>query len=95
MRNVSLSELKAYLSRYLHKVRRGEIRIPDCGVPVARLAVLLPSGDAADEKHRRRLARSGLLRLKTSDMSAFLEMKPVLMSGDISGALAEDREDRT
>lgn len=96
MRNVSVSELKAHLSQYLHEVRRGgEVQILDRGVPVARLAGLSSPGDDPIEEHRQHLVRSGLLRLRTADMAAFLKANPLPVTGDISGALDEDREDRT
>ncbi|WP_419857128.1 type II toxin-antitoxin system Phd/YefM family antitoxin [Candidatus Palauibacter irciniicola] len=60
MTTVSISSLKANLSRYLRHVRRGgEIQILDRGVPVARLIAARPGGDDAV---RDRLIADGLLR---------------------------------
>ncbi|HEY7514112.1 MAG TPA: type II toxin-antitoxin system prevent-host-death family antitoxin, partial [Vicinamibacteria bacterium] len=41
MTRVSVTDLKAHLSRYLREVRRGgEVQILERGVPVARLTAL-------------------------------------------------------
>lgn len=94
MRNVSVSELKAHLSKYLQEVRRGgEVQVLDRGVPVARLTGLAAQA-GADEDHRQRLIRSGLVRSRTSAMSTVLGRPPMPLGGDIAGALDEERSDR-
>lgn len=94
MRNVSVSELKAHLSKYLQEVRRGgEVLVLDRGVPVARLSGAVTQV-GADEDHRQRLIRSGLVRSRTSATSTVLSQPPMPIGGDIGGALDEDRSDR-
>ncbi|MEX0791289.1 MAG: type II toxin-antitoxin system prevent-host-death family antitoxin [Actinomycetota bacterium] len=95
MRTVSVSELKAHLSKYLQEVRRGgEVQVLDRGVPVARLSGLAATQAGAGEDHRQRLIRSGLLRSSTAPMSIVLGRPPLPSGGDIGGALDEDRSDR-
>ena len=60
MTTVSISDLKANLSRYIREVRRGgEVQILDRGAPVARL---VPPEADDDEGIRERLIGTGLLR---------------------------------
>ena len=95
MRNVSVSELKAHLSKYLQEVRRGgEVQVLDRGVPVARLSGLAVTQAGADEDHRQRLIRAGLVRASTSPISALLGQPPLALGVDIRAALDEDRADR-
>ena len=95
MRNVSVSELKAHLSRYLQEVRRGgEVQVLDRGVPVARLSGLTGAQAGADEDHRQRLIRSGIVRSGSSPMSNVLSQPPLPLGVDIRGALEADRSDR-
>lgn len=96
MTQVSVSELKSQLSRYLREVRRGgEIQILDRGRPVARLTGLPgPQAEPADER-RERLIRAGILRPGRGNIAQFLEEHPPLkLSIDLSAALQEEREDR-
>lgn len=59
MTSVSVSDLKANLSRYIREVRRrGEIQVLDRGHPVARL---VPERESGDET-REMLIKSGLVR---------------------------------
>ena len=92
MTTVSVSALKANLSRYLRHVRRGgEVQILDRGVPVARLMAPKPgSEDAA----RDRMVRDGLLRPREGPATTTLDSPPVELPTSISQALAEDRTDR-
>lgn len=61
MTRVSISELKAKLSRYLDLVRQGEeVIVTDRGKPVARIAPL--RGTAADEARLAMLVRTGRVR---------------------------------
>lgn len=93
MKTVSISELKAHLSRYVREVRRGgEVQILDRGVPVARLAGLDSTG--AGEDHRRRLIRAGVVRAGTGDASFLLDGPPLDLPTSLSTALDEEREDR-
>jgi prevent-host-death family protein len=93
MKSVSVSELKAKLSRYLREVRRGsEIQVVDRGVPIARITPLPPteSGDAA----RQRLIQAGIIRPGTGDASWILSQPPLKLSSSLLEALDEEREDR-
>lgn len=92
MTTVSISALKANLSRYLRHVRRGgEVQILDRGVPVARL--IAPSS-GGDDDIRDRLVGDGLLRPGAGTAASILDHPPVKLSTSISQALAEDRIDR-
>jgi prevent-host-death family protein len=94
----SVSQLKANLSRYLRMVRRGgEVQILERGVPIARLSALSTGrvSQADDAKRLDRLVRAGILRRGAGNL-AWLGDAPPLRApeADLSGALAEDREDR-
>jgi len=94
--SVSVSDLKANLSRYLRMVRRGsEVQILERGVPIARLVGLGGSARGTDRQRVERLTELGILRRGKGDLSwvlaeAPLRTKPI----DLSLALEEDREDR-
>ena len=97
MKAVSVSELKAHLSKYLREVRRGgEIQVLERGVPVARLTRLPPSaatpGD--DDAARERLIRAGILRAGTGGVVDLLEDAPVNVGNSLVEALDRDRDDR-
>lgn len=96
MTSVTVTALKAHLSRYLRMVRRGsEIQVTDRGVPVARLIGV--GGGARtpkDDGRVERLAESGVLRRGSGDLSWLLDQPALGDSVDLGGALAEDREDR-
>lgn len=92
MTTVSISELKANLSRYVREVRRGgEVQVLDRGTPVARLVP-----PAAEDTHgvRERLIRQGLVRPGRAGASAILEEPPLVLPVSVREALAEDRNDR-
>lgn len=99
MKTVSVSELKANLSRYLDMVQRGsEVQILERGVPVARL-VGLEAGSTRGRKEEleklARLERAGIIRRGTADMLWLLEQEPLKVSGpNRLDALLDDREDR-
>lgn len=91
MSSVSVSDLKANLSRYLREVRRGgEIQVLDRGNPVARLVPPAEPGDG----HRERLISSGLLRPGQGDSAAILNEAPLVLATSLGKALEEDRADR-
>jgi len=96
MKAVSVSELKAHLSKYLREVRRGgEIQVLERGVPVARLTRLPPSADPGDDDAaRERLIRAGVLRAGTGGVAALLEDAPVNLENSLAEALDRDRDDR-
>lgn len=88
MSTVSVSELKANLSRYLREVRRGgEIQVLDRGTPVARLTA--PTEPYSGT--RQRLVGMGLLRPGSGDAAAILNLAPVELQTSLSEALDEDR----
>ena len=92
MTTVSISDLKANLSRYLREVRRGgEVQILDRGAPVARL---VPATASDDEGIRERLVATGLLRPGKGGAASVLESPPLTLPVSISDALSEDRTDR-
>jgi prevent-host-death family protein len=93
MQTVSVSDLKAHLSRYLREVRRGgEVQILDRGRPVARL-VGLASQPAADDDHRERLVRAGLLRPGSGSSLAILDAPALEFDAELGRAIDEDRSD--
>lgn len=88
---MSVSELKANLSRYLREVRRGgELQVTDRGTPVARL---VPPAEPEDE-HLSRLIKLGVLRAGQGDAAAVLDEPPLQIPTSLAEALAEEREDR-
>jgi prevent-host-death family protein len=95
MQTVSVSELKAHLSRYLRDVRRGgEVQVLDRGRPVARLVGIASESAAPDDDDRQRLVRAGILRAGTGDSAFLLDTPPLELGTNLSGALLEDRDDR-
>jgi prevent-host-death family protein len=95
MKTVSVSALKAGLSRYLRIVRRGgEVQVTDRGVPIARLVGIdLRAGPDLDRLAR--LVRAGVVRTGRGDPSRILREPPLALAGaDLSRAVDEDREDR-
>ena len=92
MTTVSISELKANLSRYVLEVRRGgEVRILYRGKPVARL---VPLAEEDNRGIRERLIRQGILRPGKAGAAAILDEPPLVLPVSISEALAKDRDDR-
>ena len=86
---VSVSDLKANLSRYLREVRRGgEIQVTDRGTPVARL---VPPAEPEDERLSR-LIKLGVLRAGQGDAAAVLDEPPLDIPTSLSEALADERE---
>jgi len=94
--SASVTELKANLSRYLRMVRRGsEVQILERGVPIARLVALQGIANDVDSSRLKLLARAGLLRRGTGDLSWAADEPPVpAKRAALSRALDEDREDR-
>lgn len=96
---VSVSELKANLSRYLDMVQRGsEVQVLERGVPIARLVGLAAEhtrGKKEDAEKLERLERAGMVRRGTGDTRWVLEEKPLKVPGpSVLEALLADREDR-
>lgn len=96
MTTVSVSELKAHLSRYLREVRRGgEVQVLDRGRPVARLTGISDAASSPQEEHRERLIQAGILRPGATAASTVLDQEPLEVSSDLRRAVDEDRDDRT
>ena len=95
MATVSVSELKAHLSRYLREVRRGgEVQVLDRGRPVARLTGIGDASTSPQDEHRQRLLQAGILRPGTADTSTVLDQAPLELPPDLRRAVDEDRNDR-
>jgi prevent-host-death family protein len=95
MTRVSITKLKAELSRYLREARRGgEVQILDRGVPVARLTGLEPPGPQEEEERRRRLIDAGIIRPGSGGVAEVLGRPPAKLGTDLSGALDDERADR-
>ncbi len=95
MKQVSVTELKNQLSRYLRLVKRGEtIEILERSVPVARLEGVRGRA-AGDEGHLERLRRDGILapakRRPRPDLS---KEPPVPCRADAVQAVIDARGDR-
>ena len=92
MSTVSISELKANLSRYLREVRRGgEVQVLDRGAPVARL---VPVAASDGEGIRQRMIATGLVRPGNGAAAAILDEPALGLPVSVSEALIEDRTDR-
>lgn len=96
MTSVTVTTLKAHLSRYLRMVRRGsEVQITDRGVPVARLVGLRGGTQSpADDERIQRLEELGLVRRGSGDLRWLLDQPDLDDPADLGEALDEDREDR-
>jgi len=92
---VSVSELKAHLSRYLREVRRGgEIQVVDRGRPVARLVAVVDAGGEHEADQRTRLVADGILRAGDGRIAQVLDEPPLELPVSIAAALEEERADR-
>ncbi len=95
MTTVSVSELKAHLSRYLREVRRGgEVHVLDRGRPVARLTAIGETASSPTDEHRQRLIEAGILRPGTTHPATVLDEAPLDLPSDLRRAVDEDRDDR-
>ncbi len=93
MTSVSITDLKANLSRHLREVRRGgEIQVLNRGKPIARL-VPTQSLTKAD-KTRDKLIREGVIIPGKDTAANVLDRPPLELKINLSQALQEDREDR-
>ena len=95
MRQVSVTELKNQLSRYLRLVKRGEtIEILERSVPVARLEGV-PGGSLQGDGHLERLRRDGIiLPSKRRARPDLLKDPPVPCRADAAQAVIDERGDR-
>lgn len=93
MTSVSITDLKANLSRHLREVRRGvEIQVLDRGKPIARLVPSQPFGSKEDA--REELIREGVIIPGSDTAANVLDRPPLDLKINLSQALDEDREDR-
>ena len=95
MKNASVSELKASLSEYLAKVKRGEeVIVTDRNRPVAKLVPFRVKGPDAEK--RLELARQGIIQLGETGMipDEFRNPSPIKdPEGAVLKALLEEREE--
>ncbi len=99
MRTAGVAQLKAKLSEYLMRVKRGEeVLITERGKPVARLVPVTPA-ETDEEARMQRLAARGLVRLPKKkltpeEVAAFLA-KPRLKvpEGTIARLMEEERRE--
>lgn len=89
MKDITVSELKAHLSRYLRMAARGiPITVKDRSEPIARIVPL----DAPPEGWAERLAEQGRLKLGTQSWND-LRVTDLSRRVDIQAALRAVRED--
>ena len=96
MKTASVTELKAQLAHYLRMVRRGtEVQVLERGVPIARLVGIKPAA-GSDTERIERLAKAGVLRRGSGDLSWVFDQPRVATAAtpELGAALDEDREDR-
>ena len=89
---VSISELRANLSRYIHAVRRGgEIQVLHRGTLVAKLVPVVK-----DNRYdvRERLIRQGILKPGQGNTATILDEPPLVLPTSIREPLADERDDR-
>ncbi|MDX1584871.1 MAG: type II toxin-antitoxin system prevent-host-death family antitoxin [Thermoanaerobaculia bacterium] len=93
MTTVSVSELKAHLSRYLREVRRGgEVQVLDRGVPVAVLRPVTRDDEEMDDR-RDRMIRAGVIRPGSTEFDP-LGSAPLKIGTSLLESLEDEREDR-
>jgi prevent-host-death family protein len=89
MKAITVSELKAHLSKYLRLAERGErIVVKDRDSPIAELGSVRPE----PASWRERLAQEGRVRLGSQRWDE-LEVTPLAQPVDVQAALAAVRED--
>ena len=89
----SVSDIKAHLSAYLDRVKRGEeVVVTERGVPIARL---VPMRAAIEEERLAQMGARGIARLPESALpEALLCPSDVLdPEGDVLSALLEERRE--
>lgn len=95
MTRVSITQLKARLSRYLREVKRGgEVQVLERGVPVARIVGVGSAPVGRDPDRRRRLVEAGILRPGSGDSSGSLPVEPLPAPSGVREALDDGRQDR-
>ena len=91
MISVSITELKANLSRYIREVRKGaEIKVLRRGKPVARITSPMSGSDAT----RDALIRAGALKPGNGRAGEILNKPLIKLHVGLSAVVIEDRDDR-
>jgi prevent-host-death family protein len=97
MKAAKVSELKAGLSKYLARVKRGEeVVVTERGKPIAKLVPVPPSEDSQMARLRE-LERQGRLIVRGSGRipdSFFSLPAPEVPDGSLVRAVIEEREER-
>ena len=94
MKSAKVSELKAKLSRYLARVKRGEeVVVTERGEPIAKL-VPMPQAEDAEMARLRRMEREGLVRIGTGELPPDFwdRPRPADPERRLLRALLEERE---
>jgi prevent-host-death family protein len=93
MKQVSVTDLKNQLSRYLRLVKRGEIiEILEHSIPIARIESV--HGESQGNDHLERLRRDGIVLPARRSTPSALDEPPVPCRGDAVRAVVEERGDR-
>jgi prevent-host-death family protein len=95
VKRAAISELKAKLSEYIARVKRGEeVLVTERGRPVARLVPVSPV--AAEDDRIRELVRRGIVRAEKGQLRRVLSKLPVctVREGAVLRALEEERQER-
>lgn len=91
MTSVSISDLRANLSRYIREVRKGgEIEVLQRGTPVARIT----SPVAGNDKARDALIKAGVLTLGNGRAGEILKKPLIKLHAGLSEAVIKNRDDR-
>ena len=97
MKAAKVSELKAGLSKYLARVKRGEeVVVTERGKPIAKLVPVPPSEDSQMARLRE-LERQGRLIIRGSGRipDSFFDLPaPEVPDGSLVRAVIEEREER-
>jgi prevent-host-death family protein len=94
MKIARVSELKASLSKYLARVKKGEeVVVTERGKPVAKL-VPVDDTDVPDQARLRELERGGLVQLPSVRLSPsfWKRQRPADPGARLRAALLEERE---
>jgi prevent-host-death family protein len=94
MKIARVSELKASLSKYLARVKKGEeVIVTERGKPVAKL-VPIDDTDVPDQARLRELVRGGLVQLPSGRLPStfWRRERPADPGARLRAALLEERE---
>ena len=93
-RTVSISELKAQLSRYIRAVRRGEVLlVRDRARIVARLEAAGPTARGPDSERLEQLEQTGVLRRRRKKIDPALLRRRVRAHAEVVAALLAERDE--